>query len=199
MNAGALQVQIGFDVADTTLPPGAATVRQTFNMNLGEVGAFKDAVTQFAEASSTKAFRQNGYTMGYLETFKIDQAGVITGVYTNGSNRTIGQVALATFTNPGGLEKAGENTYVVSNNSGDANIGPSGIAGKGKVIAGTLEMSQRRPRAGVHGHDRDPARLPGQLPHHHDLRPDAAGTADAEAVSAAGQAGGTVRHGKGRA
>ena len=62
-------------------------------------------------------------------------------MYTNGSNRTIGQVALATFTNPGGLEKAGENTYVVSNNSGDANIGPSGIAGKGKVIAGTLEMS----------------------------------------------------------
>jgi flagellar hook protein FlgE len=50
-------------------------------------------------------------------------------------------VALATFTNPGGLEKAGENTYVKSNNSGDANIGPSGIAGKGKVIAGTLEMS----------------------------------------------------------
>jgi flagellar hook protein FlgE len=141
VDAGALQVQVGFDVADTTLPAGAATVRQTFNMNLGEVGAFKDAVTQFAEASSTKAFRQNGYTMGYLETFKIDQAGVITGVYTNGSNRTIGQVALATFTNPGGLEKAGENTYVVSNNSGDANIGPSGIAGKGKVIAGTLEMS----------------------------------------------------------
>ena len=126
---------------DTTVPPGAATVRQTFNMNVGEVGAFKDAVTQFAEASSTKAFRQNGYAMGYLETFKIDQAGVITGVYTNGSNRTIGQVALATFTNPGGLEKAGENTYVMSNNSGDANIGPSGIAGKGKVIAGTLEMS----------------------------------------------------------
>jgi len=26
-------------------------------------------------------------------------------------------------------------------NSGDANIGPSGIAGKGKFIAGALEMS----------------------------------------------------------
>jgi len=141
VNAGLLQVALSYDVPDTTLPPGAATVRQTFNMNVGEVGAFKDAVTQFAEASSTKAFRQNGYAMGYLETFKIDQAGMITGVYTNGSSRTIGQVALATFTNPGGLEKAGENTYVKSNNSGDANIGPSGIAGKGKVIAGTLEMS----------------------------------------------------------
>jgi flagellar hook protein FlgE len=79
--------------------------------------------------------------MGYLESFKIDQAGVITGVYSNGTNRTIGQLALGSFTNPGGLEKAGENTYVVSNNSGEANVGPSGTAGKGKVIAGTLEMS----------------------------------------------------------
>ena len=79
--------------------------------------------------------------MGYLETFKIDQSGVITGVYSNGTNRTLGQVALASFTNPGGLEKAGESTYMVSNNSGEANIGPSGVAGKGKVIAGALEMS----------------------------------------------------------
>jgi len=141
VTAGSLQVQASYDVADTTLPPGAATVRQAFNLNLGSVGAYRDAVTQFADNSSTKAIRQNGYTMGYLESFKIDQSGVITGVYTNGSNRVIGQIAIGSFTNPGGLEKAGENTYVVSNNSGTANIGPSGTAGKGKVIAGTLEMS----------------------------------------------------------
>ena len=77
----------------------------------------------------------------YLETFKIDQSGVITAVYSNGSNRTIGQIALASFTNPGGLEKSGETNFVQSNNSGMADIGPSGIAGKGKIIAGTLEMS----------------------------------------------------------
>jgi flagellar hook protein FlgE len=141
ITAGALQAQVSYDVPDTTLPPGAATVRQTFNLNLGSVGAYRDAITQFAESSSTKAVRQSGYSMGYLETFKIDQSGTITGVYTNGSNRVIGQIALGSFTNPGGLEKAGENTYQVSNNSGAANIGASGTAGKGKVIAGTLEMS----------------------------------------------------------
>jgi flagellar hook protein FlgE len=79
--------------------------------------------------------------MGYLENFKIDQSGVITGVYSNGTNRMLGQVALASFTNPGGLEKAGESTYVVSNNSGNPNISESGVAGKGKLIAGALEMS----------------------------------------------------------
>jgi flagellar hook protein FlgE len=138
---GTLQVQVGFDVPEATIPPGEAAVRQLFTLNLGEVGSYRDAVTQFAEKSSTKAITQNGYPMGYLESFKIDQAGVITGVYSNGTNRAIGQVALAGFTNPGGLEKAGENTYEVSNNSGEARIDAAGIAGKGKIIAGALEMS----------------------------------------------------------
>jgi len=138
INAGQLQAVASYDVPDATLPPGQAAVRQSFNLNLGQVGAYKDAITQFGDTSSTKAVRQDGYTMGYLESFKI---GVITGVYTNGSNRVIGQIGLASFTNPGGLEKDGENAYVVSNNSGQPNIGPSGSAGKGKVIAGTLEMS----------------------------------------------------------
>jgi flagellar hook protein FlgE len=79
--------------------------------------------------------------MGYLENFRIDQSGVITGVYSNGTTRPIGQVALASFANQGGLEKVGDNAYRVSNNSGLANIGPSGVAGKGKINAGVLEMS----------------------------------------------------------
>ena len=57
------------------------------------------------------------------------------------ANRTIGQIGMASFTNPGGLEKAGENTYVRSNNSGLPDVSVSGIAGKGKIIAGALEMS----------------------------------------------------------
>ncbi len=141
VTAGALQAQVSYDVPDATLPPGAAAVRQGFSLNLGQVGAYRDAITQFAETSSTKAVRQDGYGMGYLETFKIDQSGVITGVYTNGSNRILGQIGLASFTNPSGLEKAGDNTYQVSNNSGTPNVGPSGTAGKGKTISGTLEMS----------------------------------------------------------
>jgi flagellar hook protein FlgE len=137
---GNLQIAVAFDVPEADLVAGAA-YRQTFNLNLGTVGSLRDSITQFASRSSAKMVKQDGYTMGYLESFKIDQRGVITGVYSNGANRDIGQVALASFTNPGGLEKEGENTYVVSNNSGEANIGESGIAGKGKIIAGALEMS----------------------------------------------------------
>ena len=101
----------------------------------------KNTITQSASASSTKAFYQDGYKMGYLDNFKIDASGIITGVYSNGTTRTIGQIGMASFTNQGGLEKAGDNTYVESNNSGIANIGESGIAGKGKLLAGALEMS----------------------------------------------------------
>jgi len=138
---GDVNVRVAFDVLDATPGADGAPLRQEFNLNLGQIGSVVNTVTQFAERSSTKAFSQDGYPMGYLENFKIDQSGVITGVYSNGTNRLLGQVAMASFTNPGGLEKAGENTYVVSNNSGLANISPSGIAGKGKLIAGALEMS----------------------------------------------------------
>ncbi len=120
---GELQIPVSFNVAGATVAEGEDPLRQTFNLNLGTVGSAVNTVTQFAEKSSTKAFKQNGYAMGYLENFKIDQSGFITGVYSNGTNRTIGQVALASFVNPQGLEKAGESTYAVTNNSGDANIG----------------------------------------------------------------------------
>lgn len=135
-----LVLDVQFDVPESDEVEGGPYT-QTVTMDFGTVGSAQDSITQYAESSSTKIVRQDGYSMGYLESFKIDQNGVIIGVYSNGTNREIGQIALASFTNPGGLEKAGENTYVVTNNSGEANIGPSLVAGKGKIIAGALEMS----------------------------------------------------------
>jgi flagellar hook protein FlgE len=137
---GDLVMDVQFDVPESDEVEGGPYT-QIITMDLGTVGSAQDSITQYAEDSSTKIVRQDGYSMGYLESFKIDQNGVIIGVYSNGTNREIGQIALASFTNPGGLEKAGENTYVITNNSGEAIIGPSLTAGKGKIIAGALEMS----------------------------------------------------------
>ena len=138
---GEVILQTSFNVPDANPDENGNPYRQTLNINLGTIGSQKNTITQSASQSSTKAFYQDGYTMGYLDNFKIDSTGTITGVYSNGTNRIIGQLALASFTNQGGLEKAGENTYVESNNSGLANIGVSGIAGKGSLLAGSLEMS----------------------------------------------------------
>jgi flagellar hook protein FlgE len=139
--SGQVQMNIAYDVQAATLNEDGTMVRQNFVLNLGNVGGFTRSITQYAESSSSKATEQDGRTMGYLDNFKIDSTGVITGVYSNGTTRDLAQIAIATFPNQGGLEKAGDNTFRMSNNSGMANIGPSGIAGKGKIVAGALEMS----------------------------------------------------------
>lgn len=138
---GEIILQTSFTVPEANADENGNPHRQTFSINLGTIGSMKNTITQSASKSTTKAYSQDGYTLGYLDNFKIDSSGTITGVYSNGTNRVIGQVALATFANDRGLEKAGNNTYVETNNSGQANIGESGIAGKGSLLAGALEMS----------------------------------------------------------
>ncbi len=142
---GEIQLQCSFTVPganpETNENGELVAARQVMNINLGTIGSMKNTITQSASSSSTKAFYQDGYKMGYLDNFKIDASGIITGVYSNGTTRTIGQIGMASFTNQGGLEKAGDNTYVASNNSGLANISTSGVAGKGSLLAGALEMS----------------------------------------------------------
>ena len=138
---GDVVLQTSFTVPDANLDEDGNPYRQTLNINLGTIGSMSNTITQSASKSTTKAFYQDGYTLGYLDNFKIDASGTITGVYSNGTSRTIGQIALATFANDRGLEKAGDNTYVESNNSGMARIGESGVAGKGTLMAGALEMS----------------------------------------------------------
>lgn len=138
---GEIVLQSSFTVADANADENGNPARQSFNINLGTIGSMKNTITQSASKSTTKAYSQDGYTLGYLDNYKIDSSGTITGVYSNGTNRVIGQIALATFSNDRGLEKAGDNTYVETNNSGQANIGESGVAGKGSLLAGALEMS----------------------------------------------------------
>jgi flagellar hook protein FlgE len=139
--AGQVIMNVAFDVLGSTPGDDGAPIRQLFALDLGTVGGYERNITQYAQESSSKMVEQDGYPMGYLDNFKIDQNGIITGVFSNGSNRVLGQVAMASFANQGGLEKSGENMFVQSTNSGVANIGPARVAGKGKIIAGTLEMS----------------------------------------------------------
>ncbi|MFW5716378.1 MAG: flagellar hook protein FlgE [Spirochaetota bacterium] len=144
---GNLTIDLDFLVPDTSEPVDPTTglaeppVTQSVSVELGEVGGMDESTTQFTSESTNKIVRQDGYGLGYLEDFRIDQSGVITGIYSNGTNRALGQLALASFVNPGGLEKSGENDYVVTINSGDPLVDAPGAAGKGSIIAGTLEMS----------------------------------------------------------
>ncbi|WP_281165312.1 flagellar hook-basal body complex protein [Liquorilactobacillus sicerae] len=70
----------------------------------------------------------------------IDSSGILTATY--GSTKyVLGQVALATFNNAGGLEKVGSSLYETSSNSGTANYTTAGDDGTGSLVSGELEMS----------------------------------------------------------
>ena len=98
-------------------------------------------MTQFSGEMTADKDTSNGYKAGSLIDFNFDSAGVITGEYDNGQRQTIGQIALASFNNPGGLASEGETLFRTSNNSGDAKIGTPASGGLGAIKAGTLEMS----------------------------------------------------------
>jgi flagellar hook protein FlgE len=72
----------------------------------------------------------------------VDAAGGITAVSTAGVSTPIGTLSLAKFANAPGLERAGDNLWRASNNSGAAVVGaPGGAAGHGNIVPGALEMS----------------------------------------------------------
>jgi len=99
------------------------------------------SITQYEGPTDVAATYQDGYPSGVLDSFTIGSDGTINGVYSNGMVQTLGQVALAGFTNPEGLSKAAGNLYQVSANSGQPQVGVPGDQGLGDIQASTLEMS----------------------------------------------------------
>ncbi len=98
-------------------------------------------VTQLGGKSDVKAGEQDGFALGTLQSFGLSNDGTIMGVYSNGLRQPLGQLALASFNNPGGLEKAGSSAFRVGDNSGAAAIGLAGVGGRGELVSGALEMS----------------------------------------------------------
>ena len=98
-------------------------------------------LTQFGGANTLGAPKPDGYALGTLQSFTLGNDGTIMGVYSNGLRQPLGQLALAAFDNPSGLEKAGNSSFRVGVNSGLANIGLAGVGGRGELSSGALEMS----------------------------------------------------------
>jgi flagellar hook protein FlgE len=99
------------------------------------------AMTQLASSPSSLTGNTDGASAGTLTSFSVGQGGDITGVYSNGYKQPLGQMALASFANPDGLEKAGGNLFSTSANSGNAQIGMPATQGRGTIATGFLEGS----------------------------------------------------------
>ncbi|MBX3118798.1 MAG: flagellar hook protein FlgE [Fimbriimonadaceae bacterium] len=98
-------------------------------------------VTQLASETQVQAASQNGFPPGSLQSFSIGQDGVITGLYTNGLARPLGQLGMAIFPNANGLERMGNNLWRNNDNSGVPVVGPPVSGGRGTISSGFLEQS----------------------------------------------------------
>jgi flagellar hook protein FlgE len=97
--------------------------------------------TQFGSDFGVNALAQDGYTSGRLTGFAVGADGAIRGSYSNGEFLTLGQVALANFANPQGLEMRGNNTWTESAASGAALVGVANTGGLGVLQSGAVEDS----------------------------------------------------------
>ncbi len=67
--------------------------------------------------------------------------GNVTGVFSNGQRRVLAQVAVADFASVEGLDRAGQNLWIATDDSGQPLIGAAESGGRGSIVAGALEQS----------------------------------------------------------
>lgn len=99
------------------------------------------STTQFGSSFGVNALSQDGYAPGQLTGFSIGEDGVVRGSYSNGEFLSMGQIALANFANPQGLQVAGNNTWKESSASGAALVAAPNTGGLGVLQAGAVEDS----------------------------------------------------------
>jgi flagellar hook protein FlgE len=84
---------------------------------------------------------QNGYGVGTLSGFSFDERGVLTAKYTNGQDRSTGQLAIASFRNPQGLQSVGGNAWKETQAVGAKVMDVPGTGNLGDIVAGAVEES----------------------------------------------------------
>ena len=124
-----------FSITRTNGAVSPLTVNMDFNSGDDAVSSLNDS------ESNIDAVFQDGSPIGTLSNFSIGEDGRISGSFTNGLTRTIGQVALAKFSNPEGLVDAGDNLFRTGPNSGTPLVAKPRDFGTGRLVGGALELS----------------------------------------------------------
>jgi flagellar hook protein FlgE len=122
------------DIAMEPFVPGtgAATVNVTLNL----AGS-----TQYGSNFALRDVRQDGYAAGKLTEINVSEDGVVFARYTNGDDKSLGQVALTKFINPQGLQPQGNNMWAATYSSGSPRTGAPDTSDFGQIASGALESS----------------------------------------------------------
>jgi flagellar hook protein FlgE len=130
------------DVAMALALTNGAANPQNVTWNLYDASGLNNgSLTGYASPSSTTFLGQNGYPAGSLRGISFDEAGVVTGSYSNGQLTPLFQLALAEFPSYYGLTKMGHNLYAESLESGQALPGVPGSSSLGSISPSSIEMS----------------------------------------------------------
>jgi flagellar hook protein FlgE len=125
-------------VAITGLADGASDIN--LNWNLFDKNNLP-TVTQFAQPSALSATSQNGVAAAEITQVSLSDGGAIVAHYSDGSQQTVGQIALATISNPESLISVGQNNFEVGADTSTPVVGAPGTGSRGTILGGALESS----------------------------------------------------------
>jgi flagellar hook protein FlgE len=126
---------VAIDIPATTRPGGGDT-RAIAGVQLDLTSA-----TQYGATFGVTNLTQTGYAPGQLSGITIEANGIIMARYSNGQSQPAGQLELANFRNPQGLQPRGGNAWSATYTSGDPVVGAAGDGNFGVLQSGALEES----------------------------------------------------------
>jgi flagellar hook protein FlgE len=124
----------------TGLSDGANDLNINWNLATDN-GAGTPLITQYAATSAVSASTQDGVPASQVTSVSIANGGAITAQFSDGSQVVVGQLALASVSNPDSLIATGQNNYEVGADTATPVIGVPGTGTLGAVEGGSLEAS----------------------------------------------------------
>ncbi len=146
---GPLQLAFAADGSSATVTPAPATLDIPSVSNaagaqtlpISGVAVNLAGVTQYGSPFGVTTLSQDGYAAGKYLSMQFEDSGVVTARYSNGQSKPVGQVELATFANPQGLQPIGGNAWARTYASGDPVVGVPGAGNLGGLQSSALEES----------------------------------------------------------
>lgn len=126
---------VAIDIPATTRPGGGQT-RPITGIALDLTSS-----TQQGAGFGVTSLSQTGYAPGQLSGITVESNGIIMARYSNGQSKPAGQLELANFRNPQGLQPLGGNAWAATYGSGDPIVGGAGDGNFGVLQSGSLEES----------------------------------------------------------
>lgn len=148
---------VGIGVGNTSDDSAVLSISTGATGNSSSANLFEDISIDFSsltmyESSGNTSITSNrgengtgkgaGTTKGKINGVSVSDTGKIYASYDNGSSKLLGQIAVATFTNPAGLEAVGNSMFQATQNSGEFDGIGSDVSENGdSFTTGVLEMS----------------------------------------------------------